>query len=139
MPPRPFLITRAGAVDGSPWYSLSEIRLCGWLRPVLLLEPRWYQCQWIGTDGNVSVPVSGGLYSIMIGDTQIVGMGEVDESVFQNHNDVHLRVWFSDGVNGFQQTPPTAALHLFPMCWGMMAPGMPILQALERRIIPPSG
>ena len=57
-------------------------------------------------DGNVSVSVSGGLYSIMIGDTQIAGMGEVDEAVFQNHNDVHLRVWFSDGVNGFQQITP---------------------------------
>ena len=57
-------------------------------------------------DGNVSVSVTGGLYSILIGDTQIAGMGEVDASVFQNHDDVRLRVWLSDGVNGFEQIMP---------------------------------
>ena len=69
-------------------------------------------------DGNVSVSVSGGLYSIMIGDTQIVGMGEVDEAVFQNHNDVHLRVWFSDGVNGFQQISPDRRFASVPYVLG---------------------
>ena len=69
-------------------------------------------------DGNVSVSVSGGLYSIMIGDTQIAGMGEVDESVFQNHNDVHLRVWFSDGVNGFEQITPDRRFASVPYVLG---------------------
>ncbi|MDA7823607.1 SUMF1/EgtB/PvdO family nonheme iron enzyme [Opitutales bacterium] len=69
-------------------------------------------------DGNVSVSVSGGLYSILIGDTQIAGMGEVDESVFQNHNDVHLRVWFSDGVNGFQQISPDRRFASVPYVLG---------------------
>jgi hypothetical protein len=70
-------------------------------------------------DGNVSVSVNGGLYSIMIGDTQISGMGEVDESVFQNHNDVHLRVWFSDGVNGFQQISPDRRFASVPYVLGI--------------------
>jgi hypothetical protein len=69
-------------------------------------------------DGNVSVSVSGGLYSIMIGDTQIAGMGEVDASVFQNHNDVHLRVWFSDGVNGFEQITPDRRFASVPYVLG---------------------
>jgi len=69
-------------------------------------------------DGNVSVSVSGGLYSIMIGDTQITGMGEVDEAVFQNHNDVHLRVWFSDGVNGFEQITPDRRFASVPYVLG---------------------
>jgi hypothetical protein len=70
-------------------------------------------------DGNVSVSVSGGLYSIMIGDTQIAGMGEVDESVFQNHNDVHLRVWFSDGVNGFERITPDRRFASVPYVLGI--------------------
>ena len=90
-------------------------------------------------DGNVSVSVSGGLYSIMIGDTQIAGMGEVDEAVFSNHNDVHLRVWFSDGVNGFEQISPDRRFASVPYVLGNDGTGMPTLQALERRIIPPSG
>ena len=69
-------------------------------------------------DGNVSVSVSGGLYSIMIGDTQIAGMGEIDEDVFQNHNDVHLRVWFSDGVNGFEQISPDRRFASVPYVLG---------------------
>ena len=69
-------------------------------------------------DGNVSVAVSGGLYSIMIGDTDIAGMGEIDEDVFQNHNDVHLRVWFSDGVNGFQQISPDRRFASVPYVLG---------------------
>ena len=56
--------------------------------------------------GYVSALVSNGVYSIMLGDDAINGMGTINESVFQDHNDVHLRVWFSDGVNGFQQLTP---------------------------------
>ena len=64
------------------WYRLFEIRLCGWLRPVLYWSHDGTSANGSEPDGNVSVSVSGGLYSIMIGDTQIAGMGEVDESVF---------------------------------------------------------
>jgi hypothetical protein len=70
-------------------------------------------------DGNVSVSVTGGLYSIMIGDTDISGMGEIDEDVFQNHNDVHLRVWFSDGVNGFEMITPDRRFASVPYVLGI--------------------
>ena len=33
-------------------------------------------------------------------------MGAIDPAVFAQHSDAKLRVWFSDGVNGFQQLSP---------------------------------
>jgi len=55
---------------------------------------------------SVSVPVNGGLYSILLGNTAQQGMGAIDPAVFAQHTDAKLRVWFSDGVNGFQQLSP---------------------------------
>ena len=55
---------------------------------------------------SVTVPVSGGLYSLLLGNTAIQGMGAIDPAVFAQHTDAKLRVWFSDGVNGFQQLSP---------------------------------
>ena len=55
---------------------------------------------------SVSVPVIGGLYSILLGNTVQKGMGAIDPAVFVQHTDAKLRVWFSDGVNGFQQLSP---------------------------------
>ena len=55
---------------------------------------------------SVSVPVIGGLYSILLGNTAQQGMGAIDPAVFVQHTDAKLRVWFSDGVNGFQQLSP---------------------------------
>ena len=53
----------------------------------------------------VGIPVSKGLYSILLGDATLSHMTIVPATVFTN-GDVHLRVWFSDGVNGFQQLTP---------------------------------
>ena len=36
----------------------------------------------------------------------MAGMGAIDPQVFSQHGDAKLRVWFSDGVNGFQQLSP---------------------------------
>ncbi len=55
---------------------------------------------------SVKVPVSGGLYSLLLGNTAIQGMGAINPQVFAQHGDAKLRVWFSDGVNGFQQLSP---------------------------------
>ena len=55
---------------------------------------------------SVTVPVNGGLYSILLGNTALQGMGAIDPAVFAQHTDAKLRVWFSDGVNGFQQLSP---------------------------------
>ena len=49
----------------------------------------------------------GGLYSILLGDTAaIAGMGAIDLSLFQQYNDVHIRIWFNDGERGFQHLRP---------------------------------
>jgi N-acetylneuraminic acid mutarotase len=53
----------------------------------------------------ITLPVSKGLYSILLGDATLSHMAIVPATVFTN-GDVHLRVWFSDGVNGFQQLAP---------------------------------
>ena len=55
---------------------------------------------------SVSVSVSGGLYSVLLGNSAIQGMYEIDTAVFQQNGDAKLRVWFNDGVNGFQQLTP---------------------------------
>jgi len=53
----------------------------------------------------VDLPVSKGLYSVLLGHATGPGMTVLPATVF-THGDVHLRVWFSDGVNGFQQLSP---------------------------------
>ena len=55
---------------------------------------------------SVSVSVNGGLYSILLGNTPQQGITTIDPAVFAQHTDAKLRVWFSDGVNGFQQLSP---------------------------------
>ena len=53
----------------------------------------------------ITLPVNKGLYSILLGDATQAHMSIVPATVFTN-GDVHLRVWFNDGVNGFQQLAP---------------------------------
>ena len=55
---------------------------------------------------HVIIPVNGGLYSLLLGNTAMAGMGAIDPQVFAQYGDAKLRVWFSDGVNGFQQLSP---------------------------------
>ncbi len=56
--------------------------------------------------GQVAVDVRGGLYSILLGNSAIEGMSEIDPFLFQQYEDVHVRVWFNDGERGFQQLLP---------------------------------
>ena len=53
----------------------------------------------------VSLTVSKGLYSVLLGDTTLPNMTIVPASVFTNP-DVRLRLWFNDGTNGFQLMTP---------------------------------
>ena len=64
--------------------------------------------------GSIQVRVSGGLYSILLGNTAIQGMSALDPSIFQQYSDAKLRVWFSDGVNGFQQLSPDRTFASVP-------------------------
>jgi hypothetical protein len=56
-------------------------------------------------DASVSVTVSGGNCSILVGDTNIANMAALPASVFSN-SDLYLRIWFNDGVNGFELLTP---------------------------------
>ena len=68
---------------------------------------------------SVSVPVIGGLYSILLGNTAQQGMGAIDPAVFVQHTDTKLRVWFSDGVNGFQQLSPDRPFASVPYAFSV--------------------
>ncbi len=56
-----------------------------------------------------SVPVSGGLYTVRLGDTSLTNMAAVPSALFSS-SDLRLRVWFNDGVNGVQQLTPDQRL-----------------------------
>src|ERR1700732_123392 len=54
----------------------------------------------------VSLTVSKGLYSVLLGDTSVANMTvAIPLSVF-NNSDVRLRVWFNDGTTGSQLLTP---------------------------------
>ena len=60
--------------------------------------------------GFVVIPVTKGIYSVLLGDTTIAGMSNpINPAIFVN-NDVRLRVWFNDGAHGFQQLVPDQRL-----------------------------
>jgi hypothetical protein len=71
----------------------------------------------------VSLTVTKGLYSVLLGDTTIPNMTvAVPSAVFANSN-VLLRVWFNDGVTGFQQLSPDQ--RLAAIGYAMMAGNVP--------------
>ncbi len=53
----------------------------------------------------VPVAVAKGLYSAGLGDTLLTNMRSLPADVFET-SDVRLRVWFNDGVHGFQRLTP---------------------------------
>ena len=60
-------------------------------------------------DTAVSLTVTKGLYSVLLGDTSVANMAAIPASVWAN-GDVRLRVWFNDGVNGNQLLTPDQRL-----------------------------
>ena len=54
----------------------------------------------------ISVPVNGGYYSILLGNTAMSGMGAINPAIFKTYSDIHLRVWFTDGVAAFEEMAP---------------------------------
>jgi hypothetical protein len=58
----------------------------------------------------VTVPVTNGLFGVMLGDTNLAHMtAGVPPNIFTNP-DVRLRLWFNDGISGFQQLAPDQRL-----------------------------
>jgi hypothetical protein len=73
------------------------------------------QTHWSNSDGSLNgsephnevvIPVSEGLFSVVLGDVSIPNMVHaIPAEVFTN-SDVRLRIWFSDGVTGFERLTP---------------------------------
>ena len=61
--------------------------------------------------GVVELPVTKGLYSVLLGDTAVPNMAVINPAsgVF-NRADLRLRVWFNDDANGFQLLSPDQRL-----------------------------
>ncbi len=55
---------------------------------------------------SVSLAVVRGLYAVLLGDTAVAGMPTALPATVFTNGDVRLRVWFNDGVTGFQQFTP---------------------------------
>ena len=69
-----------------------------------------------GSEPGAAVPltVTNGLYSVLLGDTTATNMTAIPGSVWANAT-VCLRVWFNDGIHGFQLlTPDQRADHSGP-------------------------
>ena len=61
----------------------------------------------------VPLPVTRGLYSVLLGDTALAGMAALPAEGFQEE-DVRLRIWFNDGSHGFQLITPDQRLAAAP-------------------------
>jgi hypothetical protein len=61
----------------------------------------------------VTVAVSNGLFTVVLGDTTVSNMTTIDSSLFAGTN-LQLRIWFSDGVNGFAALSPVQNLTPAP-------------------------
>ena len=72
---------------------------------------------------SVTLTVTQGLYSLLLGDTTITHMTAIPNSVFAN-SDVRLRVWFSDGTHGFQLLTPDQ--RIAAVGYAMMAGSVPM-------------
>ena len=61
----------------------------------------------------VSVPVSNGIFTVTLGDTNLVNMNAISASLFAQTN-LQLQIWFNDGVNGFAALSPAQTLTPTP-------------------------
>jgi hypothetical protein len=61
----------------------------------------------------VNVGVSSGLFTVVLGDISQLNMTVINDSIFTQPN-LQLRIWFSDGVNGFAALDPAQNLTPTP-------------------------
>ena len=62
---------------------------------------------------SVSIPVSNGNFAVKLGDISVTNMQAISEDDFDNTT-TYLRIWFNDGVTGFQQLSPDRQLVSVP-------------------------
>jgi hypothetical protein len=66
----------------------------------------------------VSLPVNNGLFTVALGDRTLPNMVALDGSLFTQPN-LQVRIWFSDGANGFAALSP--AQNLTPAPYAILA------------------
>ena len=89
---------------------------------------------------EVSLTVTKGLYSVLLGDAASVpNMTVIPNAVFSNY-DVWLRVWFNDGMHGSQRLIPDQRIAAvgYAMIAGGLAPGATIPASAVTGTIPAS-
>lgn len=76
--------------------------------------------------GGITIPVSGGVFTIHLGDPTVATMAALPVAIFTNQP-MYLRVWFNDGANGFEQLSPDTLLPTagFSMVAATLANGVP--------------
>ena len=62
---------------------------------------------------SVAMPVTNGLYALRLGDSSLENMGALNRQIFEEYG-LKLRIWFDDGVHGFQQISPDQELAAVP-------------------------
>jgi hypothetical protein len=70
----------------------------------------------------VTLTVTKGLYSVLLGDTTLSNMTAIAPAVF-NNPDVRLRVWFNDGTHGSQLLTPDQ--RIAAVGYAVIAAGVP--------------
>jgi len=74
----------------------------------------------------VSISVSNGLYSVLLGDTSLPNMTAVPSTTaYYIQADLRLRVWFNDGTHGSQQLSPDQQIASVVYAFGAGAVGDP--------------
>jgi hypothetical protein len=62
----------------------------------------------------ITVPVSTGLFTVVLGDTTLSNMTSIDASLFAMQSGLQLRIWFNDGVHGSVALSPVQTLTASP-------------------------
>jgi hypothetical protein len=83
----------------------------------------------------VTLEVDHGVYSVLLGDSTLPNMTIIPHAVFSNP-DVHLRIWFEHGNNGFQMFSPDQPISA--VAYAMMAAAVPDGAITGQKIAPGS-
>ncbi len=55
--------------------------------------------------GYISISVTDGIFNVLIGDTGL-GMSAMNRSIFNHPTKIKLKIWFNDGIHGFEKLNP---------------------------------
>lgn len=62
----------------------------------------------------VSVSVSEGLFTVILGNTSLANMTAIPANIFSSQTNLQLMIWFNDGVSGFAMLTPPQSLTPTP-------------------------